>query len=141
MSRRSPVFALIHVVWATARRGPVLPEAFDSSLGALLGAKAKGIGCAVVAVGIASDHVHLVVRQAGSVALGDLVGRMKGGSAYDVNHRNLLPHRIAWQDGYWAESLCPVELPSLVSYLRRQRDHHDDSDPAERWQLDDAALS
>jgi REP element-mobilizing transposase RayT len=137
MPRRSPVFALIHVVWATARRRPLLPPAFDASLAAILGAKAKERGCVLVLAGFASDHVHLVVRQAPSLALAHLVGPMKGASAFDVNPQCLLPHRLAWQHGYWAESLCPAEVGSLAAYFRGQRQHHDDSHPAERWQFAD----
>jgi len=41
--------------------------------------------------------------------------------------------RFAWQDGYWAESLGPPDLDPIARYVRRQRDHHDASHPAERW--------
>ena len=34
-------------------------------------------------------------------------------------------------------SLYPAELPALASYFRLQRQHHDDSHPAERWQFGD----
>ncbi len=137
MSRRSPTFSLCHIVWATAGRRRLLLQPFDESLLALLGAKAAELNATLVAAGVAADHVHLVIRQPASVTLADVVRRMKGGSSYEAAHRRLFPHRLAWQNGYWAESLCPGCLPLLRSYLRGQRAHHDDSHPAERWQSDD----
>jgi hypothetical protein len=76
----------------------------------------------------------MIVRLATSVALADLAHDLKGGSAHDVNRRSVLAWRLAWQAGYWAESLAPADIDVLAAYLRRQRAHHDDSHPAELWQ-------
>ncbi|MDP9000711.1 MAG: IS200/IS605 family transposase [Myxococcota bacterium] len=135
--RRSPALLLVHVVWATRRRRPLLPPAFDATLCATLGDKARGIGCILHVAGCASDHVHAVVRVAPTVKLADLVRQMKGGSSRDINDHRLLPHRLAWQDRYWAESLGPEDFDPLARYIRHQRERHDDSHPAERWQFAD----
>jgi hypothetical protein len=49
------------------------------------------------------------------------------------NHDSNSTRRFAWQDGYWAESLGPADLDLIARYVRRQRDHHYASHPAERW--------
>ncbi len=134
MPRRCPALLLVHVVWATYRRRPILPVSFDPTLAAIFGRKAKGKRCVVLAVGIAHDHVHVLLRLAPSIALADIVQCLKGASAFDVNQRRLLSGRLSWQDGYWAESLALADVSSLVDYLRHQRLHHDDSHPAESWQ-------
>ena len=74
---------------------------------------------------------------AATVALSDLVHRIKGGSAYDVNHHLRSPRPLLWQAGYWAESVGPADLDPLIAYVRGQRLHHDPSHPAERWQFGD----
>jgi hypothetical protein len=78
---------------------------------------------------------------ASSATLASLAQHLKGASAFQVNQHRLLPGRLAWQEGYWAESLGPAELDSLVDYLRVQRARHDASHPAERWQFDDEKMS
>jgi REP element-mobilizing transposase RayT len=133
--RRSPALLLVHVVWATARRQRLLQPAFDDTLIGIVGAKARDLGCTLIAGGCGPDHVHTVLRLSASVALADLVHRMKGGSAYDVNHPIAAPQSLRWQAGYWAESLGPADLDSLVRYVRGQRVHHDNSHPAESWQF------
>ena len=114
MSSRSPAFVLIHVVWATAHRRPLLVSSLDDRLGGLLGRKARELGCVLFAAGFALDHVHALVRVAPVVPLADLVQRLKGASAHDFNEARLLPQALHWQAGYWAESVGPAELAPLI---------------------------
>src|SRR5512138_164882 len=100
MPRRSPALVLVHAVWATCHRRPVL-------------------------------------RLAVAVRLADLMQHIKGGSAYDANRHPLLPQRLMWQAGYWAESLSPGDFDPLARYVHAQRLHHDPTHPAERWQFGD----
>jgi REP element-mobilizing transposase RayT len=132
MPRRSPSLVLVHIVWATSRRRPTLSRSLDDRLLAILGGKAHELHCPMLAGGCASDHVHVVVRLASGVSLGELVRRMKGASAYELNHdRTTRP--FAWQDGYWDESLGPADLNRAAHYVRHQRHQHDASHHAERW--------
>lgn len=103
----------------------------------MLGAKAHEAGCCLLAAGCASDHVHALVRVAPTTALADLVQRLKGASAFDINQHRLLERPFAWQHGYWAESVRPSEAGPLTMYLREQRRHHDEGHTAERWLRDD----
>ena len=85
--------------------------------------------------GIASDHVHVVVKIASTITIATLMQHLKGASAHQVNTGDGLSSRLRWQNGYWAESLAPVDADPLLDYWRRQREHHDDSHPAEMWQM------
>ena len=133
MPKRSPSLLLVHAVWATSRRQPSLPPSLDERVLNIIGRQARELRCQLLAAGCASDHVHVVARLASSVSLGELIRRMKGASAYELNREIQLPRRFAWQVGYWAESLSPVDHGLVVQYVQRQREHHDASHPAERW--------
>jgi REP element-mobilizing transposase RayT len=135
MPRRSPSVLLVHVVWATAGRRRILEPLFDDVLLGILIGRARELGCAVLCGGCAPDHVHVIVELAARVPLAELVQKLKGGGAYDANRHPLSPRRIAWQQGYWAESLGPGDLFPLSRYVKSQRAHHDLSHPAERWQF------
>ena len=87
------VNVVVHIVWGTRHRTPSLPPSLDLQLEALLAALAREAKCSLLLAGIASDHVHTLVRVGATASLAD------------------------------------------VAYLRRQRAHHDDSHPAELWQL------
>lgn len=129
------VYVIAHLVWATRHRVPLLAPSLDVRLEALLGALAREAGCGLLLAGVASDHVHALVRVGATASLADVVRRMKGGSAYALNSHAPSQRPVRWQNGYWAESVSPADLDPLVHYLRRQRAHHDDSHPAELWQL------
>jgi putative transposase len=111
----------------------MLPSLLDDRLLAIVGRKASKLRCVMLAAGCAADHMHVVVRLASSVSLGELVRHLKGASAHELNHDSSPAGRFAWQAGYWAESLGPADLDPIARYVRRQRDHHDASHPAERW--------
>jgi REP element-mobilizing transposase RayT len=135
MPRRSPALLLVHVVWATVRRAALLDAAMDERLIAIAGAKASQIGCVLLAAGCAPDHMHAVFDLSACVRLADLVQRVKGASAYEINRPPFAPRPIRWQRGYWAESVGIADLDPLGRYVRSQRVRHDESHPAERWQF------
>jgi REP element-mobilizing transposase RayT len=135
MQAHSHATVLVHIVWSTQRRARVLPRDFDGSLAVLLRDKAQALGCPLLGIGVAPDHVHVVARLAAAVALANLVQRMKGGSAHDTNAACSLGVTLRWQGGYWAESLAPPDVDALLRYLGAQRARHDDSHPAEMWQM------
>jgi REP element-mobilizing transposase RayT len=57
----SVTLLVLHVVWSTSRRSPMLEPAIDGPLAALLRRKASELQCCLLGVGVASDHVHIVV--------------------------------------------------------------------------------
>ena len=137
MSRHSNVNVLVHMVWTTQLRRAALRPDFDVALGAMLFDKAAEIGCPLLGSGIASDHVHVVIRLERSVTLATLAQGLKGSTAHRTNSRHDWSTPLHWQAGYWAESVSPSDLDPLLRYLRRQRSHHDESHPAELWQFAD----
>jgi putative transposase len=125
----------VHVVWSTHRRAPWLDLSFDQRLAELLGQLSRRVGAEALAVGNAADHVHAVVRHPPSVALSDVMQRLKGASARAMHAA--VPHAAGhlWQVGYWAESVSPIAVPTVVAYVRDQRSHHDlHREPTEPWE-------
>ena len=93
----------------------------------------------LLAAGNASDHVHVLARYPASLPVSELARRLKGASSYAWNAERSSSHvRLAWQSGFWAESVSPSETPRLTRYVREQRAHHRDHGVPEPWQ---AALS
>ena len=135
MARHSPANVLLHVVWSTFRRAALLAPVGDLRLRTLLGSKAEEHGCRLISVGVASDHVHVLLGVATHVPIGTVVGEMKGISSRALA---MVRNGVAWgwQRGYWVESVSPDDAAPLEHYLLRQREHHDDSHPAEAWSRD-----
>jgi REP element-mobilizing transposase RayT len=96
IQRHSHNLLLVHVVWATKRRAPLLSPNADSWVAQTLRRKAHEAGCRLIACGNAEDHVHVLLRYPSTVRVADAVHRLKGGSSYDWgtsrrSHREALP--------------------------------------------------
>jgi putative transposase len=125
---------LAHVVWSTDRRGAVIGVEDDDWLGRLLRGYAGEIGLFVIAIGVASDHVHVLVRYPPTLAIAPLVGRLKSASSRAWNQGSPRAARLDWQTGYWAESVSPSHAPQLVRYFEAQRPHHAQQRTHEPWE-------
>jgi REP element-mobilizing transposase RayT len=123
---------LVHMVWSTREREPRLAPNTDAWLAAELERIARGIGCHLVAVGNAADHVHALIAYAPSLAVANIAQSLKGASSRSLGLREGTSQ--PWQNGYWAESVGKGELEPLVRYVRHQRAHHDGPAPREPWE-------
>lgn len=121
---------LVHVVWATCRRLPVLGIVHDGPLERELRKVARGIGTTLHAYGGADDHVHVLVQMPPEASVATLVNRLKGASSHAF--RRILP--VQWQAGYWAESVSVDAAPATAAYVRGQREHHAAGVSDEAWQ-------
>ena len=133
-SRRGEHVLIAHVVWATACRASLLPEPADAWLARSLSCKAREAGAALLASGCASDHVHVLLRFASTVALSDVVQRLKGATSRLGKLDGRLP-ALRWQQGFWASSIGPADLDRVSAYVRNQRAHHERAQPREAWEL------
>lgn len=89
----------------------------------------------MIGAGCADDHVHAVIALAMTVSVATLAQQIKGATSFRAKRR-ARSWNLAWQDGYWVESVSPRDLDSLVAYVRAQRNRHDRSHPAELWLRD-----
>jgi len=125
---------LVHLVWSTRRRAPWLEPRWDGWLADMLERKARRIHCAVLAVGNAADHVHVLVRHPPSVPVSQVTQRLKGASSRALHREMPSSDGLVWQVGYWAESVAPRDIDPLLAYVRNQRAHHREHAAPEPWE-------
>ncbi len=70
------------------------------------------------------DHVHLLVRLPPTIAVADFIGKVKGATAYRVNHEIRPNFKLRWQEGYGVLTLRKDELPKVSRYIDNQEQHH-----------------
>ena len=114
---------LVHVVWAVEGREPTLSIDRDAWLHERLAAESAKVRTELVAVGNASDHVHVLVDLNRGVAIATLVQQLKGASSHAWNLRADAPV-LRWQAGYFAESIARADRENVAAYVRAQRAHH-----------------
>jgi REP element-mobilizing transposase RayT len=129
---------LVHVVWRTWRRRPLIRPELEKDLHAVIDAKCRELRCPVIALGGTDNHVHLLVRLHPTVPLCRLAGEAKGSSSHVATHVLQPNGQFRWQEGYWAATICPEEISNLVHYIDQQREHHKTDRVLEHWEPEEA---
>jgi REP element-mobilizing transposase RayT len=108
----------IHLVWSTIDRLPMIDaDAHDRIYKSIL-SEAGRLSTKVLAIGGASDHIHLLTSLRPTVAVSDLVKQLKGVSS------NASGPTFRWQSGYAAISVSRRDLPQVIAYIQNQEAHH-----------------
>ena len=122
MANRSDLY--VHMVWTTAGRRPLIPNAVRSRLYALIAQRCRGLSCIALAIGGMPDHVHLLVRLHPATSVAALAKDVKGASSHFMRTTLVPQAYFQWQSGYGAFSLGVSDLPKLQAYIHHQAEHH-----------------
>jgi putative transposase len=122
-----------HIVWSTTNRLPLITDSIEIELYEYIKNKCHALECPLHAIGGISDHIHLVTSIPPSIAVSEVVRRIKGSSSHFVNRIqpnlsiSLAPDRessFAWQREYGVFSLGGQQLDRAVAYVMNQKEHH-----------------
>jgi putative transposase len=82
-------------------------------------------GVFVHEIGGTENHMHVAVTIPPTLTISEFVGQVKGASSHEVNELMRLRGKVLqWQVGYGVVSFGTRELPWVVDYIRKQREHH-----------------
>lgn len=115
---------VVHVVFSTKNREPLIDEAIERELHAYLAGVCKNLGCSAYQIGGIEDHVHLACSLSRTVSLADLVQEVKQSSSKWIKTKGETYRGFAWQNGYGAFSVGQSQLDALKMYIASQREHH-----------------
>ena len=116
----------VHLVWTTRDREPLITSSAARFLLRFFPAIAAQERAQVLACGILTTHVHLLLRLNPATAISRLVQRLKGGSAMVATREGHMSRGqfLRWAKGYTVESVSPRALPDVAEYIGRQPEHH-----------------
>ena len=127
LSSPMPVHLYAHIVWTTLHRQPMIEPEVAAFLGRFLPAEAKRHGARMIALGIVSDHVHMLLELPAVFDLPRLVQGLKGASSRLAARELGEAHRgLIWATGYTAKSVSPGSLKRVTNYLESQARRHPD---------------
>jgi REP element-mobilizing transposase RayT len=115
-------FNLVHIIFSTKHRAPLIHEDIDAALHAYLAGTARKVDCECFRVGGIADHVHLAVRLATTRTAAKTVSEIKTGSSAWMKEQGV--RNFAWQRGYGLFSVSPADLSVLIRYIDQQKTHH-----------------
>lgn len=124
----------LHLVWTTWRRAPLIDAPMATFLERFLPAVAAQERARVLAFGVVSTHLHLLLRMHPLVRLSRMIQRLKGGSIVVARRQGIEPAAgpLHWARGYNLESVSPRALERVAAYVLTQPTHHPDQ-AIESW--------
>lgn len=117
-------YLLIHIVFSTKDRAPILTPHIRPALCAYLATVARNEECECFRVGGIADHLHIAVRISRTTAIAHLVEKLKTSSSKWLKTQAPGLTDFSWQRGYGAFSVGPGDLDSLIAYIDSQEEHH-----------------
>ena len=117
-------FLLIHIVFSTKDRSPLLNPEIRPDLYSYLATVTRNAGCECYRVGGVADHIHLAIRLSRTITIAHLLEELKTSSSKWLKTQSPALANFAWQNGYGAFSVGPSDLEALRKYIDTQEEHH-----------------
>ncbi len=114
----------LHIVFSTKGREPILPPELIPRLRAYVTNIMAELDCALLNANGVSDHVHLLASLGRTIAIADLMKKVKAGSSRWIHDTFPELRHFAWQSGYGAFAVSPTLLKPVNESIDRQPEHH-----------------
>ena len=115
---------LLHVVFSTKFRKPLLPDEWRDDLYAYIGGILKDHKSTLLKSEGIEDHVHLFLRIHPEFAISKTIQLLKANSSKWINEQQKTDGRFEWQRGYGAFSVSQSMSETVKRYITNQRHHH-----------------
>lgn len=115
---------MIHVVWGTKHREPVLTDEKRKRLFGHIRENAKKKGIYIDTLGGYTDHVHCLLSLGGDQTVSKVVQLIKGESSFWANRENLITPKLIWAEDYFAASVSESAVQNVRDYINNQEEHH-----------------
>ena len=115
---------LLHFVWSTHKRMPLITNDIERSIYRYIVAVCKKEGCHILAIGGTENHIHLLISFPTDKKIWELVRNFKGGSSRLVTNILKPGEFFQWQGNYGVFSVSPSHKNRVINYIKNQKQHH-----------------
>ena len=119
---------LVHLVFSTKHRAPIIHAEIESELHAYLATVFHECQCPSIKVGGTSDHIHALFSLHRTWSLANIAEEVKKRSSKWIKTKGDGYRDFQWQTGYGAFSVSQSAIASVRKYIANQRTHHQDRD-------------
>ena len=121
---QSLVKNLVHLVYSTKHREPLIPKEHRDALFAYQAGIFKHWESPALAIGGVPDHVHALFALSKNHPLKKVVEEVKKGSSKWMKSDGPRIPQFTWQAGYAAFSVSQSSLEGVQHYISQQDEHH-----------------
>ena len=118
------VSCLMHVVFSTKDRQPLITPELEERLWPYLGGIGKDYKMRALMIGGVADHIHMLLSLPSTLSVAKAVQLIKGNSSKWIHDEFPLLSAFEWQEGYGAFSIGVSGIDDTVKYIENQAEHH-----------------
>jgi len=115
---------LVHLIFSTKNRQPLISEEVQSCLHRYMTGIFRDLGSPVLCVNSVPDHIHILFNLNKNRALADVIMEIKRGTSKWIKTQGPLLRRFNWQSGYGAFSVSQSAVAQVTRYIVEQPKHH-----------------
>ena len=115
---------LFHIIYSTKYRKPTIRTQWQDDLYGYIGGIVRDQKGTLLKIGGVEDHVHLLVKLSPTIAISDVLRKIKSNSSKWINERSDVNRKFEWQSGYAAFSVSESQLPAVIECIANQAEHH-----------------
>ena len=115
---------LIHLVFSTKNRQPIIAPEIESNLHAYMATIFHGCKSPSLLIGGTQDHIHALFALSRTWSLADLVEEVKTSSSKWMKTNGTGFRNFHWQSGYGAFSIGQSNVQHVKTYIADQKEHH-----------------
>lgn len=117
-----------HVVFSTKGRKDLITQDIEARVHAYIGGIARSHDLVAVQVGGTENHIHVLILAKPKFAPSQIVQWLKGESSKWIHDTFPDLKDFAWQDGFGVFSVSKSNVPDVVEYIKKQREHQCEAD-------------
>lgn len=121
---QSLVRNLIHLIWSTRNRRPLITSELRSELEKYMVGIIRNTDSIPIKIGAVEDHVHCFVGLSKKTALMDLLRNIKRSSSEWCRKKGPDFQHFAWQGGYAGFSVSESNKEDVIKYIEQQWEYH-----------------
>lgn len=115
---------LVHVIFSTKERRPLLKEEIRPRLFAYMGGIVRDLGGTALSINGTDDHLHLLISMPATASIAEIMRVVKSKSSGWIHEKFPGEESFAWQAGYGAFSVSQSNVESVREYIAGQEEHH-----------------
>ena len=115
---------LFHIIYSTKYRKPAIRSEWQDDLYGYIGGIVRDQKGTLLKIDGVDDHVHLLAKLSPTIAISDVLRKVKSNSSKWINERSDVSRKFEWQSGYAAFSVSESQIPAVAEYIANQAEHH-----------------
>ncbi len=115
---------LVHAVWGTKNREPILSNEVRTVILSHIKENAKKKEIFMDIINSQPDHVHCLFYLNADMAISKAINLIKGESSFWINQQKLIKFKFEWADEYFAASVSESQREKVRNYIKNQDEHH-----------------